>query len=331
LQSLLKNSGFHLNWSITDNIVTVGKIVFHLIKAPNELSNLSENQGVIIHNSSRDLRRSLQEKNINYLDPSGYLFIINNSCRIIIDQKIKSKHKKIKKLTSSSTINPTLLISPNGLTIVETILKTPDTNLKKYPSTLQFCKSHKLFQPKVSKIMTALAVKNLIDLKKSLKKIPDNWWLFALESALTKRKMTPFFEITQSYYSMEPTIQSLSSEQILSLLNSKYQNKISDGPTQFAVQAGELIDSDLTLWVDQSISTQFKRDFKLVAGTKEGFKRWLLAFPPQTLEKSGIISHIAQSKKNPFKTNLFRSIWDLGFSEARLREIRSNLLKSILK
>jgi hypothetical protein len=331
LQSILEKSGFHLDWNITDNMISVGKIVFHAVKSPDDFSNLSDNNGVIIDNISRELRSSLQAKNISYIDPSGYLFISNNLCRIIVDQRTKLQHKKEKKLASTSSINPTLLISPNGLAIIEAIFKTTDENLKKYPSTLQFCKTYELFQPKVSKIMTTLGVKNLIDLKKCLKKFSVDWWIFALESSLTKRKMTPFFEISQSYYSMEPKIQSLSNEQILTQLSSKYKNKVSDGPTQVAVQSGDLIDSDLTLWVDQSIGVQIKRDYKLVAGTKEGFKRWILAFPPQVLEKSDIISHFKQPKDNPYKTNVFRSIWDLGFSEARLKEIRNSLLRSFLK
>lgn len=331
LKSLFEKYGVLLNWNITDNMISAGKIVFHSVKSPDEFSNQSNNHGVIINNSSRELRVSLQAKNISYIDPSGYLFICNNLFRIIVDQRIKSKHKKEKKIASTNSINPTLLISPNGLAIIEAIFKTTDENLKKYPSTLQFCKAHELFQPKVSKIMTALGVKNLIALKKSLKSFSADWWIFALDSSLTKRKMTPFFEISQNYYSMEPNIQSLSNKQILTQLNGKYKNKISEGPTQIAVQSGEIIDSDITLWVDQSLSSQLKRDYKLVAGTKEGFKRWILASLPQSLEKSDIISHIKLTMDSPYKTNVLRSIWDLGFSEARLREIRISLLKGFLK
>jgi hypothetical protein len=139
--------------------------------------------------------------------------------------------------------------------------------------------------------MKKMGAKNLLDFKLKLKALPFEWWLFAFEFPATKRKMTHFFGVAQSYYSLDDSTNALSTKELTSLLDTRFLNDVTTGPLEVAKQIGEIIDEDFSLWVSPSILSKVKKEFKLVPGSKEGRRKWLLAAPPFPLIKEGLVTH----------------------------------------
>jgi hypothetical protein len=100
-----------------------------------------------------------------------------------------------KKSKQKVKLSPTNLISPNGLAFIELLFRINNNDLKKFNSTLHFCKNYGLYQPKASQIMHRLGVKNLVECKEKLREISQEWWLLAIENPASRRKMTSFFKI----------------------------------------------------------------------------------------------------------------------------------------
>lgn len=330
LERLLRKNGFQIEWKKEDDSIIVGTKVFKASSSPQDFMELPNTQGLLLNHSSKELRKTLQERNINYIDLKGYLHMnLDPSEKIVIEEN--SSKKKKPKGNKKVSISPTLLISPNGFALIDTLFRLNDEQLQKSPSVLQFSKLYDLYQPKISKIMTAIGAKDLVTLKQKISALPIEWWLYAFDLPVTKRKMTAFFDVAQNYYSLDGHIETMEETVLLKNLKSSLKNDISQGPTLIAKQFGELIDSDISLWASPSASSKLKKEFKLVAGTKEGHKRWVIASPSLDLTKAELISHVDDNRPLFPKTNILRSIWDLSFSESRLREIRSNLLRSFLK
>ncbi|MFZ4404412.1 MAG: hypothetical protein ACOYOK_09955 [Pseudobdellovibrionaceae bacterium] len=287
----------------------------------------SKNEGLLLSKSSKELRQTLRKKGISYFDFEGNIFLNSEGHQILIEKsKNKISHKQKKQI---SQLTPTNFISPNGLALIDTIFRIDDLDLNKFVSTLQFCKKFDLHQPKVSQLMTKVGAKNLLDFKKKVRAIPIEWWIFALEFRAAKRKMSHFFGASQNYYSLDTSFDKISSSELMSRLPSKFKNEVIAGPIEVAKAMGEIIDDNFSLWVSPSVLTEFKKEFKLIAGTNENRRKWLIAAPPFSLDKEELLSHISKPRFK-FQTNLMRAIWDLGFGEARLQEARLNMLRRFL-
>jgi hypothetical protein len=326
LKKLLRKLAITIEWKFDGTHLCVGEKTFRPLLTPDEIINLPKSQGLLLGVTTKEFRKSLQSKNINYVDTKGNVFLTLENTNLTIEERIKvPKKSKIAKMTP---LRPTLIVSPNGLALVELLFRLNPEVIEQYPKVFQFCRDFDLYQPKVSKIMTALNVRNLLHLKKRLAELPIDWWLYAFDNPLTKRKMTSFFEHSSSYYSLDLDLRNISVHDILSRLREEYGSKISEGPTMVATQMGELIDKNLSIWISPESAAKVKRDLKLIAGKKEGEREWTIASPPYGLRKAEILTH-AHNEKN--QTNIIRAIWDLSFSEARLREIRENLLRRFLQ
>jgi hypothetical protein len=331
LTKLLEKNGIRIIWRQQGDSIFLGSREFRPSYSPSELVELSDSAGILLNHSTKEQRIALRDRNINYLDPKGYLHMkLGPSERIIIEEHITKRKSVTKRKNQDTSLSPTLLVSPNGLALIDTILRTSSAQLRKIRSTLQFCKLHDLYQPKASKIMTSLKAKDLLDLKSKLILIPIEWWLFAFDAPATRRKMSAFFDIAQQYYSADSEIEGMSEESLLKNINSKFGNNVAGGPTQVAKKLGVLIDPGISLWVAPAIASQIKKDFKLIAGRKANHKTWLIATPPVDLRKAELLSHLGESNSSiNSKSNQMRAIWDLSFSESRLREIRIDLLRSL--
>lgn len=113
------------------------------------------------------------------------------------------------------------------------------------------------------------------------------------------------------------------------MLNSKFATSIAPGPIEVAKNLGEIIDEGFSVWVSPTILTRLKKEFKLVPGSKSGYRKWLIASPPVSLEKEELLTHVPKSKIEP-ETNTMRVIWDLSFGDFRLQEARLNILRRFL-
>ncbi len=333
LVKLLEANGFQLKWRQQGEAIRVGTKAFRPSHSPQDLVALSSSEGLLLSRSTKEQRESLRARNINYLDPKGYLYMTLGPSTTILIEEHRSKKKNLeKKRQQQIAVSPTLLVSPNGLALVDALLRTSPQQLQETRSTLEFCRMHSLYQPKASKIMTGLRAKNLLDLRSKLQELPIEWWMFAFDSPATKRKMLAFFDVAQNYYSVSPDIEVMSEEELQKKLNSEFGDDVTGGPTLVAKQVGALIDPGISLWVSPDAASKLKRDFKLVAGKKPNHRTWQLASPTVTLRKAELISHVRDSATMlSAKTNVMRAIWDLSFSESRLREIRADLLRSLLR
>lgn len=323
----LEKLGIHLQVQKDGQVFIVGNVRFLTLPYPENFTATSKHEGVLLKKSTKALRHALQKKGINYFDLSGNIFLKSEEHQILIEEANKRHLSKVTQ--SRATLSPTNLISPNGLAFVDMIFRLKEAELANFQSTLQFCKHFKLYQPKVSQIMKKMGAKNLVDFKLKLKMLPFEWWLFALEFPSTKRKMTHFFGVAQSYYSLDDSINRLSTKKLLLNLENRFLDDVTAGPTEVAKQLGEIIDEGFSLWVSPSILNQIKKEFKLVPGNKEGRRPWQLASPAFSVMKEELITHDLK-KRETTKTNKMRVIWDLGFGDSRLREVRENILRRFL-
>lgn len=320
---IFKKMGVNIQANSQDQGLSIGKINFQLHTNPNNFKPSSKNEGLLLPKSSKALRQSLQRTGINYFDLNGNIFFNSDGHQIQIEEAIKKTSSKTSQ--SSMKLNPTNLISPNGLAFMDVLFRIENVDLEKFPSVLQFCKAFNLYQPKVSQIISKIGAKGLLDFKRKVKNIPLEWWLFALEFPASKRKMSHFFGTSQNYYSLSNTKQQ--TDKIISTLESKYTKDVTQGPIEVAKNLGEIIDDSLSIWVSPVILNQLKKDFKLIPGSKEGHQQWIIASPPHSIEKEELLTHFPNSKP---KTNVMRVIWDLGFGDSRLQEARLNILRKTL-
>lgn len=330
IQKALKNLeklGIHLKVHKDGQALVLGKVRFQTLPSPEHFAAPSKNEGLLLAKSSKALRQSLQKKGIHYLDLSGNIFLNSEEHQILVEEV---KRKPLAKTAQDRTsLNPTNLISPNGLAFVDMLFRLKNTEIEKFQSTLQFCKYYELYQPKVSQVMKKMGAKNLLDFKLKLKTLPFEWWLFAFEFPATKRKMTHFWGVAKSYYSLDDSINALSTKELLSDLDTRFLNDVTAGPIEVAKQLGEIIDENFSLWVSPAILNKIKKEFKLVPGSKEGRRKWLLAAPPFSLSKEELITHEPKTEASA-KTNKMRAIWDLSFGDLRLREARANILRRVI-
>ncbi len=329
IEALLKKNGISLHWESSGDSMILGSKKFNPVVSPTDIMEVPNNEGLILPHSSNEQRKSLQTKNISYIDSKGNLFLSLDKIKILIEASSKSISKKKKIRIQNSFVRSTLLISPNGLAIIEALFRVPEEQLS-LPA-LQFCKINNLFQPKISKIMTGLGVKNLFDLKSKIIDLPIEWWLFSFDSPVTKRKMTSFFDVAQDYYSLDPKIEKLTGVTLLQKVNKQFNDDVTAGPTLIAQRFGVLVGDEISLWVSPAAIIKLKKEYKLIAGTKEGQRKWKLGVPLLSLIKEDLISHASDKAFLNIKTNILRAIWDLSYSESRLREVRSSMLRSFLK
>lgn len=324
----LKKVGVSITVNNSDSDeVQIGEVVFTPLISPESFNSLPINKGIILSNSTIELRKSLEAKGINFLDKNGNIFLNTDELNLKL-QKIKKKNHKIKQSRGfNKNFSATLLVSPNGFAIIDTIFRLSDLELKEFSSVFSFCKLFSLNQPKLSKIMTTLNVNTLVNLKKSIQKLPIDWWLYSFDNPITKRKMPPFFETAQIYYSNDSKFDSLPAEKILYEIQNKFSQQSCEGPAMVAQNFSELVEDEISLWVSKSEANNFKKNFRLIPGRKEGSKIWRIAIASD-LKKMEIKTHILKS--NMPSANMMRATWDLSFSESRSREIRENLIRKFL-
>lgn len=307
----------------------IGNVLFQTATNPEHFDSLPQSKGILLRDSTQELRKSLEAKQINYIDRHGNLSLTTSQLNLKI-QKAKQKNKREKKEHSLDlTLPPTLLVSPNGLSIVDALFRISDVELKHFQSGLQFCKAYSLYQPKLSKIMRTLKTHSLVDLKNKIKKIPTDWWLYSFDNPIIKRKMIPFFDIAQDYYTNDPKIESLTQEEIMQKVQNNFNIQTCEGPTEVASSFSELIGDEVSLWISPIESNDFKRTFKLIPGKRDSSRIWKIAVAPSDIEKLDIRTRLP--KENFPSANILRAIWDLSYSDSRSREVRVNLLRSFLK
>lgn len=323
---IIEKFGVKLAARIKDQALIIGQIKFRPQSDPAQFSTAIQNEGLLLQKSSKELRRSLQKKGVNYFDLNGNIFVNLDGKRFLIEEA--KKRRPVKSKVTATHISPTNLVSPNGFAFIDVLFRIDEKEIESFPSTLQFCKHFGLYQPKASQIMSKISARSLLEAKKKIKNIPVEWWIYALDFPAAKRKMTCFFDIAQNYYSLDDSINKLPISELLSRLEAKSGNDVLPGPIEVAKSFGEILDNNFSVWISPDVATQIKKEFKLVPGAKEGHRKWLFASPPMSLRQAELVTHEIDPK---LKTNTMRAIWDLGFGESRLQEARLNILQRFFK
>lgn len=325
----LLSAGVKLELSSEHGDVKIGNIVFRRLNNP---LSAEENEGIILINSSEEIRKILQGRGISYFDKEGNIFLNSEFGQIRINADFVPKHLigyAIYPTSDFSSLSPTNLVSPNALSIIDVLYRLTEIQIVEIGSALKFCQKYHLSQSKLSQIMRKINTKSLLEFKEKLKEIPMEWWLFAFEAPATKRKMVNFFDVAKPYYSLSDDVNKKNNDQVLESIDFTYSYNSSPGPIEVAKKYGEILDNQTSLWISNEIEAKLKRQYKLVPGKKDGHKVWLIASVPQDVLLESIVTHDIGSRSS-IKTNIIRSIWDLSQGESRLKEVRERLLKTFI-
>ena len=319
LQLRLRQEGDHL-W--------IGGIKFTLASRADLFRKERFEKGILIRDLSTEEKKYCQSHEISYLTSHGELFLIGNEYRVALEPNRKKRRpvqrSKIKRSESLAIpLQPTLLISPNGLAILDILFRIPNGKIQNYKSALSFIHEFKLNQPKLSQMMTRLRVKTLGELKTAIKALPDDWWKIALRYPMTRKRLTPFFEVAKPYHSLRSDLPQL-----------EIKDSLVPGPVEVMRELGLIRDPDRYLWGAASAFQELKNKFRLIPGEGSNAVTWHLATPVGGLERESILSPLHATNTNfrfpSLRTNLFRSIWDLSFGDERLREVQLLALRRIL-
>jgi hypothetical protein len=270
--------------------------------------------GVIVEVLSKKASEELIASQRSYLTSTGDLYLSRQDARFQIHLKKVAKKRVAKK--SKPTLSPTLIISPNGLSIVDSLIQCTAAELKTYPSALSFVKEFELSQAKLSQTMTALKANSISALKEKILALPVDWWGEALRYPMTRKRMTPFYEVAESYYG-----ESESWIHIFEELGAESANLVR-GPMNVAYELGLIRNKEFGYWADQETADRLKRKYRLIPGTREGLATCYFATSHRSLKEEAVISGS--------RLNELRSVWDMGFGDERMREIQVDALRKVL-
>ena len=264
----------------------------------------------------------LREKRISYLINDREIKIFGKEER----QIFKSERDNI----FLGDVTPTLLASPTGLEIVDTILKLSNDELKNDTPT-KLCKDFGLSRPKLSNIMNAFRASNLIELKRELLDIEISWWLEAFNTPITKRKMTPFQTKKTRRYALKEHLDDSQFKELIQKLKNE-DMEVEFGGLSYLKNLGSIRmqEYDMVVRVYQIIDIVEK--MKLRPAKKNELAKNIFITPIDgDLKEQRFYSKI-KNYHNRFSDlenlNPLRFLWGINYKESRVQEERKSLLES---
>lgn len=289
-----------------------------------EIVSEKEAIGIICSNLKESDLLILREKRISYL---------------IYDREIKIFGKEERHTIKTSLgsvflhdIAPTLLVSPTGLEVVDTILKLPMDQLKSDTPT-KLCQDFELSRPKLSNIMKAFKVKNLVDLKNELLSLEVSWWIEAFNTPITKRKMTPFqTKRTRRYIFKNNTPDSEFLSLIQKLKDEEVDAEVGGLSYLKILGAIRTQDYDVVVRADQMIDVVEKMNLR--PARKDELERNVLITPIDDNLNNERFHAKIKNYHNRFigadSLNPLRYLWGLNYEESRIQEERKHSLEMYL-
>lgn len=336
LEKLKKHRLIDFQLSGANGGIAIGGVPFKRVNRLSLMkSGLSSGQGILVRDLSPEEEKFCRANEVSFLTIKGKLFLVTESFRLEIEIVQHHKASKTKKINISKRTGPsaTALISPNGLEILDVLFRLAPENLAEFKSALSFTHEFHLSQPKLSLMMTEMNVKTIGDLKEKIKSLPNSWWESSFRYSMTKKGLPPFFEGEKIFRSIKAE---LTRDQIQQDINIWLGNRFEllHGPVEVVKKMGLIRDDDIYLWGTLTAIQEVKASFKLIPDRKIKEVNWHITIPSMGLEKAAVLSPLAGKQYVFFlpeiKTNLFRSIWDLGFGGERLQEIQITALRRIL-
>jgi hypothetical protein len=278
----------------------------------------SKNDGVLVKSLSDEMKRNFIEKGVSFLTLDGELYLAQRGIRFALLEKVKPAKERRISLGNARGPSPTTFISPNGLMILDALFSHTAMKIQTYSSALKFVKEFGLNQSKLSLMMKAMNCKHLNELRGAIQNLSYDWWSTALRYPMTKKGLQPFFEIAQPYFEMSPGEKSGSMGPRIASLRKELDLVLVGGPGEVPKSQGLLKTQDVFLWGSRDSVNLLKKKMKLVPG--QGMRTWYIAVPKRGLENQALFSRVKSDAD--LKENRFRAVWDLGFGDARMKEIQ---------
>jgi hypothetical protein len=273
---------------------------------------------------------SLKESDLAILREKRISYLIN-------DREIKIFGREERQIFKSSLNNiflgdvaPTLLVSPTGLEIIDTILKLPSEELKNDTPT-KLCKDFGLSRPKLSNIMNAFRVKKLTELKRELLNIEISWWVEVFNTPITKRKMTPFQTKKTRRYAFKEQLDDFKFKDLIQKLKNENID-VEFGGLSYLKNLGSIRteEFDVVVRADQIIDIVEKMELR-PAKKNELTKNIFITPIDGDLREERFYSKI-KNYHNRFSglenLNPLRFLWGINYEESRVQEERKSLLEN---
>lgn len=283
--------------------------------------SIDEKIGVICTTLKESDLSILREKKISYL---------------VNDREIKIFGKTETKIFKSSLKNiflrdvtPTLLVSPTGLEIIDTILKLPLIDLKNDTPT-RLCKDFGLSRPKLSNIMKAFRVKSLIELKNEILNLEISWWMEAFNTPITKRKMTPFQTKKTRRYAPSNNLDDLEFRELMRKLKNEEIDAEIGGLSYLKILGSiRTQEYDIVVRADQMIDAVEKMNLRPAKKNEVGRNIFITPIDG-SLEEERFYTKIKNYHNNFSELenlNPLRFLWGLNYEESRVQEEKRYLLE----
>ena len=283
--------------------------------------SIDEKIGVICTTLKESDLSILREKKISYL---------------INDREIKIFGKEEKQVLRSSFSNiflgeltPTLLVSPTGLEIIDTIIKLPLNELKNVTAA-KLCKDFNLSRPKLSNIMKAFRVDNLIELKNELLNLEISWWVQAFNTPITKRKMTPFKTKKTRRYTLKDNLDDFQFRDLIHKLKDENIDAEFGGLSYLKILGFiRTHEYDVVVRADQMIDVVEKMNLRPAKKDEWGRNVFITPIDGELKEERfyAKIKNYHNNFSDLENLNPLRFIWGLNYEESRVQEEKKNLLE----
>jgi len=294
-------------------------------------------RGFIFDDLPARTRAWLDKNKISYITESGYAAIhLAAEVHTVRPGLRPASAPRLAKVPTPSSTNarPSRLINPTAFRIFDALIRVPPHELANL-SGLQFAKSFGLSQSALSKIMTAASVGDLVALRKQIGHLGTDWWLEAMLAPRTGRGMTPFYHLAQEYRMHGQDLDRKGVEEWAYQVQTRYPETVLPGPIEVAKSLGAIRDKTATFWVNPKAFAALKREFKLVPIRAGEEPVCAIAVPKADLSREAIRSMAPDVGAFPLHgnvqaLNIFRAVWDLGFSDSRAREARSAVMRLVI-
>jgi hypothetical protein len=222
-------------------------------------------------------------------------------------------------------ISPTLLLSPYAFQILDILFRSTSKELGAFKSALAFCEHYGLVQSRISRMMTTLKAKSLVQLKATIRDIDLRWWDSSFDYPPVKRHLLSFSDCAE-YYSVDTKITQQKIKDIAGVLF---------GPTRSIKNLGLIKDNLDVYWCEEDHLVALKRKMGAIppAGILSSVQ---IGVSRKSFKKEAIItlakgpSSLIWINSTFDRLNIFHVLFDLSFIDERCRMARNELIKRLM-
>jgi hypothetical protein len=294
-------------------------------------------RGFIFDDLPARTRAWLEKNRISYITESGYAAIHLATQVLLVRPDLRpaaSPSLENNQAARTSEARPSRFINPTAFNIFDALIRVPPYELANL-SGLTFAKSFGLSQSALSKIMRSAAACDLMALRKATGRLGPSWWLASMLAPRTGRGMTPFYHLAQEYRMHGQDLDRGGVAEWAQQVQTRFPESVLPGPIEVAKSLGAIIDKTASFWVDPKVIAALKREFKLVPIRAGEEPLCTIAVPKGDFRGEAIRSAAPDVGAFPLPSNMlalniFRTVWDLGFSDSRARDARDVIVKLII-